>query len=277
MVKENTLLYEMLSEWTTSQLDERLAQELHKETVDEETVRTILAVLREREKEKPVEITPQIQSAWEKYQKDSVVVPKLKPKRIPTGLLRAASICIVIVLLFSLIPTNAQADNFWERMARWTNEVFEFFSPHAKQAVQESYVFTTDNPGLQQVYDAVINMGIAEPVVPMWLPNEYSLIECSVVEEPNCKFIHAKFCNGQNEFLLEIRHTSAVIPGQYEKDNTEIKQKEILGIVHYIMRNNDRWNVAWNRDNLDCFFTIDCQESILYDILMSIYILEGNA
>lgn len=74
MVKENTLLYEMLSEWTTEQLDERLDQELHKETVDEETVRTILAVLREWEEEEFVEITPQIQSAWEKYQKDSALV-----------------------------------------------------------------------------------------------------------------------------------------------------------------------------------------------------------
>lgn len=276
MVKENTLLYEMLSEWTTSQLDGRLAQELHKETVDEETVRTILAVFRDREKEDPVEITSQIQSVWEKYQKDSASIPKVKPKRIPTGLLRAASVCIVLVLLFSLIPTNAHADNFWERVARWTTEIFEFFSPHAKEAVQEPYVFKTDNSGLQQVYDAVVELGITEPVVPMWLPDEYVLTECVIDEEPECDFVHAKFTDGNNAILIEIRKYTDIIPGQYQKDGSEIKMLELQGTVHYLMRNNTRWAAVWTKNSLEGFLTTDCQDDVLYNILRSIYGMEDN-
>ena len=42
---------------------------------------------------------------------------------------------------------------------------------------QPEYVFETDHPGLQQIYDAVVEMGVTEPVVPMWVPEGYDLVE----------------------------------------------------------------------------------------------------
>lgn len=277
LVKENTLLYEMLSAWSTKQLDERLAQELHKESVDEETVRTILAVLREREKEEPVEITPQIKTVWEKYQKGSASIPKMKPKRVANGLLRAASVCIVVMLLFSLIPMNAQADNFWERVARWTSEIFEFFNPHAKEAVQEKYVFKTDNSGLQQVYDAVVELGITAPVVPMWFPEGYELIECIKDEEQDFDRVFASFSQDGKAILFEVRIYSGYVPGQYQKDGTDIVRFEDNGTEYHIFRNYDMWIVTWTKENVECYFTVDCQEDIMYKILASIYEMEESA
>lgn len=274
MNKENTLLDEL----STAQLDARLAQELQQEAPDEETVRRILAILREREKDKPVEITPEIRQAWEKYQADSKAIAKnaAPPRKIPTWLTRAASIGIVLLLLFAALPQNAQADNFWDRVARWTSEIFEFFSPHAKEAVQEPYVFVTDHPGLQQIYDAVVEMGITEPVVPMWIPDGYELTECTIDTLLECMFVHATMKDGDKEIFIEISKYTTIIPGKYEKDDTEVKKVEIQGIKHYIMYNNSRWNVAWTKDNIEGFLTIDCQEDILYDVLRSIYGLEDQ-
>jgi len=278
MVKDNMLPYEMLLQWSTEQLDERLAQELQKESPEEETVRMILEILKDREKGHPVEITPEVERAWSKYQVASKAIAEscAKPRRIPNRLVRAASIVLVLLLLAAALPQNAQADNIWERFARWTSEVFEFFSPHAKEAVQKPYVFQTEHPGLQQIYDAVVEMGITEPMVPMWVPEGYELTECTIKTMLECTYIHAKLSDGQNEMLVSISKYTSIIPGQYEKDDAEVKELELHGTIHYIMHNNSRWNVAWVKDNLEGFMTIDCQENVLRNILKSIYGMEEH-
>lgn len=276
MVKENMLPYEMLLQWSTEQLDERLARELQKEFPEEETVRMILAILKDREKGHPVEITPEVEQAWSKYQDASKVIAESRtnPRRIPSWLVRAASIVLVLLLLAAALPQNAQADNIWERFARWTSEVFEFFSPHAKEAVQKPYEFKTEHPGLQQIYDTVVEMGITEPVVPMRLPEEYELIEQEVHEIMGCEFLLVTLSDGTNEVIIEIKKFDALIPGQYEKDDTEVKVLEIQGNVHYVMHNRGRWNVVWTKNSLECCLSIDCQEDMLYDVLKSIYGME---
>lgn len=157
----------------------------------------------------------------------------MKLKRIPSGFLRAASVCIVLALLFSLIPTSVQADNFWERAARWTNEIFEFFSLHAKEAVPEEYVFKTNNPGLQQVYDAVVDLGITAPVVPMWFPEGYELIECIKDEEQDFNRVFSSFSQDRKAILFEARIYSGYVPGQYQKDGTDIVRYEDNGTEYH--------------------------------------------
>lgn len=279
MNNSQTLLWSMLSEQSTEQLDERLAQELHRETVDEDAVRTILAVLRDREKDERVEVTPEIRQAWEKYQADSKAIQgsKAKGRKVPGWGMRAASIGIVLLLLFAAIPQQAQADNFWERIARWTDSFFEYFNPHAKEAVQEKYEFQSDNIGLQQVYDMLVGLGVTEPVVPMWLPEGYKLTKVIEEELPDYRRVCASFSNDEKEILFEYRVHTTYIPGQYQKDNTEVIQYEFNGTDFNIIQNYEMWIVTWLKNNIECYFTIDCQRDELLLILTSIYELEESA
>lgn len=264
---------EDLFQMSTQQLDDHLAQELRKDFVNEETVKHILAILREREKNQAIEITPQIQQAWEVYQNSSSAITASKPKHFPRSLFRVASVAI---LLFALIPSNVNAETFWDRFTKWTSEIFEFFSPVTHEAIQHPHVFKSEHPGLQQVYADTTQLGITLPVIPMRIPDEYTLTECKIVEEIECVSVHARLSTYKNEMLLEIKRYNSILPGQYEKDQSDVKIYEIAGINHYIMRNIDRWNVVWTRDNLECFLSIDCQETELYEIIKSIYISEGN-
>ena len=265
-----------MSELSTDQLDDMLQAELEKEVPDGNAVRLILDVLWEREKGNPVEMTPGIEKAWEKYQRDAAAIDQRKEISVfsRSGLLRVASIAVVCLLLFAIVPGQAEAESLWERLAQWTSSIFEYFNPHAKQAVQDKYVFETDNPGLQQVYDAVVEMGVTEPVVPMWLPEGYSIVFLkSETEKQKCYFV-ACFQYGSNEMIYKAILHEGDSSYWYHKDDSHVKCIEIAGVEYYALQNHEMWTISWINDNVECALIIECSEEDMHRILNSIHKLE---
>lgn len=276
MKKNNANSLRMFLDQTpTARLDEMLWEELSKESADEELVGTILQVLEERERDYPVEITPQIEAAWEKYQRQ-MKVPATKPAKRSNGILRIAAVLAVVVLLFAAVPQKAEAETFFERLVRWTDSFFALLSPDDAKSGSEEYVFKTDHPGLQQVYDTLAELGVTEPVVPMWIPEEYKLVDCKVLELPSGKCVSVEFSDGTKNLCFYVDIHTENISKKYYKDEAYVNEIELDGTVHNIMRNNDVWTVVWTRDNLECSLFVDCQEDILISILRSIYTMEDE-
>lgn len=48
------------------------------------------------------------------------------------------------------------------------------------------------------------------------------------------------------------------------------------GILYYVLNNEERQIATWNSDDTVCSVAVDCQEDILFEIIKSIYTLEGN-
>ena len=273
-----TSVRDLLEQMSTEQLDEMLDKELHAEPVDGNAIRLILGVLREREKDMPVEITPEIQTAWEKYQKDTARIWEhaFRTRRVRNWVIRAASAAAVLVIFFvSIVPRQAGADSVWDRLVRWTADVVEFFSPNDNGGRLVEYEFKSENPGLQQVYEAVVQLGVTEPVVPMWLP-EAELIECTVEDANVRKYVYSRFDTPSGEITFEISVSDEEVSHKYIKDENWVGEKEINGIKHNIIRNNDLWVVLWTKENIECSIYIDCQEDTLYKILKSIYVTEDE-
>lgn len=268
-----TSLREMLEQLSTEQLDEMLQKELHKDQIDDHSVRLIMRILREREENQTVEMTPEIEQAWMKYQRDVAAIEKDGSRRIRIRgwVLRAASIAAVFCLIVLIFPQQADAETFWERLTRWTESIVEFFGPKDDEARIEEYEFKTDNPGLQQVYDAVVEMGITDPVVPMWLPEGYELVEIQLTETPRKKGVHARFIDGASELVFDLNVHLDEKSHSYLKDDNQHAEYEQNGFVFYISTNNDRNVVIWTKDNLECSLGIDCQGNVLDEILRSIY------
>ena len=271
---DTTGLRGMIEQISTEQLDEMLMYELEKEPVDESAVRLIIEVLEKRDQNEPVEINPQVAASWEKYQTPAPVQsrPKFSFRSWPVRI--AAAVAVVIALALAVLQ-SAEAEGFWERLTRWTESIFEFFTPGDEMAEHE-YVFATDNPGLQQVYDAVAALGITAPVVPMWLPDGYELLQCEVTETPSKSFVHSRFENGKNIIILDLAIRDTESPRQYSKDEENADKLEIVGVEHSILHNEEWWTAAWTRDRLECAIYMDCQEEILYKILTSIYTMEDD-
>lgn len=268
-MKDNQInLYGLLERLPTEQLDEMLQAELQQEVVDENAVRVILRVLRGREAEMPVEVDEAAENAWAKYSAQSVAQ---YPTKKWGWAWRAATVVVVIGAMLLIAPTTANAERIFGLLTRWTDSILEFFDPNDKDTNSVVYEFKTDNPGLQQVYDAVVKLGMTDPVVPMWIPEGFDLVEIEEKRTPKKKSLFASFYNGQGYLIFEIDLYDEIASHTYQKDDTSVELFEHSGIDHQILKNKELWVAIWRRDYIECSITIDCQKDILFKILQSIY------
>lgn len=272
MIDNQNNLYGLLEQKPTKQLDEMLQAELQKEQVDGDSVRVILRVLREREVDTPVVIDDAAEQAWQKYLNDTSV--SQKPARKQGWILRAAAMAAVLCVVLLIGPMTANAESFYDMLVRWTDSVMEFLIPSSFQPNATVYEFKTDNAGLQEVYEAVVGLGITDPVVPMWLPEGLVLSECKTINTSRKSSILANFIDGTNYFVLQVDIFNSGASRTYHKDDGSAAIREINGIAHTILQNDGEWTVVWSVENVQCLISVKCQEDVLYEILESIYGME---
>lgn len=273
-----TSLRELLTQLPTARLDQMLREELEKDLPDANAVRTILGVLREREKDMPVEMTPGIQKAWEKYRMNTASLEAGTGRRskIRKWFVRIGSVAAMICILLLAVPKEAEADSLFEKLTSLSDSIVEFFSPGQANDNPAEYTFETDNPGLQKVYDTVVAMGETEPVVPSWLPEEYELFECKTVTTDNKSSIIANFEGDIDSIILSYDVYNLDVSHEYHWDGENVQSYEHFGQKYTLMRNNSRWVVIWFTERTECFLTLDCSEDTLYKILDSIYVTEDE-
>ena len=267
MKNDNTVW--QLEQMATEELDRLLHRELEKEAPDGETVRRLLRILEEREEAFPTEQTAQAEEAWEEYLK-----PVKQAKRRRGWLWKAGAMAAVLAVAVTVLARPAKAGSFFERLAQWTDSFFQLLSPGDKSRGQEDYIFTTDNPGLQEIYDTVTSLGVTEPIVPMWLPEGYELVECKIDASQSCKTVTAEMKSLTNSFVMKVFVYEDNVSNKYYKDNAKAITKEFDGTVYNIMENNGVWTVVWVKENVECSMLLGCREDTLYRILKSIYTAE---
>lgn len=265
-----------LEEMTTQELGALLRAEVGKEVPNDDLVLQLLHLLEERSSGvSENDLTQGEEAAWRAYQKRVCSRARKKPMRW-NALVKVASVVLIAGILIAAIPPEAGAQSLWERLATWTDSFFEFLSPNAADPAEEDYVFQTENQGLQQVYDAVVALGITDPVVPMWLPEGYELTECTTVETPQKKYVAAFFYNSVDYIVLNYAVNLGDRTRQYPKNETEVDTQELFGDVFYYIQNEDKMTVTWSKENTENYLTVDCQEDIVYKILESIYVWRDN-
>ena len=269
MPDKELILRKDLEIHSSDQLRVMLQAETGKDNPDDDLVLAILHILEDRESDDPGPVSAREEAAWQLYRK-RMKARKRRKSLHWRSLANAAVLLLVVGLLFAAIPNEAEADNWWNRIARWTDDFFAFFREEETFKL-EDYEVRTDNPGLQQVYDAVVEMGITEPVVPMWLPEGYELSEIKVHTMRDEEQLGARFEDAGKTIIYQATVLSTDKIEQYPKDEASVKKQELCGTTFHIMRNNEIWVVAWTKDNIECSIFVDCHEEILYEILNSIY------
>lgn len=259
---------------STPELEAMLQAELDRKPPDDEKVILLLHILEAREKDLPLQLSAREEEAWQRY-KQKVMNRKGK-KRLPIRWLSvAASVVLIVTLLFSVVPQQAEAESFWEMLQRMTSTVMGYFAKDDRFGKMD-YSFETDNPGLQQVYDTVVELGVTEPVVPMWIPENYKLDEFIPLDSPLTKGICAQFFDGKNEIVYKLNVYDGEPAHEYYKDDTHYESHEREGTTYYINKNDGWWSVVWTRKNIECHLTLVCQEEVLWRILESIHVTEAD-
>lgn len=263
----------LLEQMSTEELRELLNRELHTEPVNEDAIRLIRSVLRQRSENMAVTISPELERAWEKYQRDTEAIwqESRRKQRLRSWMIRgAAAAAVLAVLVVPIVPQQAGAESLWQTLTRWTAQVVEFFGPSDNEDRIVEYVFQTDHPGLQQVYDTVVEMGITEPVVPMWLPEGYELVQLRVDQYPSKTKIYCGFEYTGKQFVLKIERYDTMVSHKFQTDETYIGEFEYSGVIYQMYRNLDKIVAVWAQNDVECAVSADCQEEVLQRILKSI-------
>lgn len=267
---------EALTRFKREDLRNLLTAELAKDRndIDDSLVRQLLGELETRGKDLSFADDETVESACEKFQLD---MEKNSPKRkrwYQRWMLKVASVVLVLGILFFVLPGFAQADDIQGVLTWWSDSVFQIFSPGQYPVVQE-YVFETDHDGLQQIYEAVVEMGIEKPIVPRWLPDGFELVELKVFQMAEDRSLVARLQSEEEKVLFTLIIHKEEATFQYEKNEENVAFWELAGNEHYVLSNKHEKIVAWMTNGIECTVITDCPEEEVYRMIKSIYTSEG--
>lgn len=269
--KNMTFRREELEKLSTLELDTLLRKELDSDTPERETVLLVLSILEERDPTDSDNRPAGAEEAWERLlnrpQQSDSKMPKLGRK--PVKWLGAVAAAVLAIVLLVTVPQSVGAENIFQIIGRWTRDIFNLSDGSARQ-VQDDYVFQTDHEGLQQLYDAVVAQGITDPVVPMWIPEEYELAQLEVFSRQKTPKIHARFITENQYIIITIETFSGGESNEYTKDNINIKELEYDNVCYYLMRNGDTNKAIWNTGIVECSLVTNDTDAIMLNILDSI-------
>ena len=270
MRENKTCPYQGWQQMPTKELDQILQAELKKEHPDEEVVLPILREMEEREKDLPVEATPEVLEILQKLNKHETSSNKqsIHKRRWLAGIAAAAAAVCIIVMA---IPRTVGAESLFDVLFRWTSSIFEFVDPNNNGKYPDvDNTFATDNPGLQELYDKVTALGVTKAVVPMWLPEGFVLTELKEIPVAGGTRMLSKFENGSNVLMITY-WISTDISAKVETDKAGLEVFEFKQVSHFIMENTDSLSVTWTLDGVECVINTDIPKGDIYTILKSIY------
>lgn len=253
----------------TEELERILQAELEKEHPDEEVVLPILRELEERDKNDPVEMTPEVLKIAEKLSKyEAPSKQSIHKGKCLVGIAAAvAAVCIAVMA----IPPTAQAESILDVLFRWTSSVFEFFTPEQEASNPPVEIaFETDHPGLRQLYDKVTELGATELVVPTWLPEGFVLTKLKEAPVAGGTRVFCRFENSTNSISFTYRISSNIF-SKVEKEDADVEVFEFRKVGHFIADNNGNLSVTWTVDGVACVMNTNVPKEHIYTIIKSIY------
>lgn len=269
--KKAQLLQE-LEQLPTPQLRELLHTELKNGRPDGDRVRMLLQVLEAREAAQPAKIGAQEQEAWEQFIRDCEEDRKRMASAAPAPkrkwVARVAAVAAAVCLLLVAIPTVGGTDNVFNVIVQWSEKAISYFKNPDANAV---YVFKTDNPALQLTYDAVAALGITEPVVPMWAPEGYELVEVKTTSTPTRTRVYSRLTNGEDKIIFTMELLGVEAPSNFAKDDIHTETIEHEGITYNVVSNDGSWMATWTTEKVMCSLAVDGQKDTLEKMIRSIY------
>lgn len=253
--REKVCLRRQIKKLSVAQLDELLVAELQKDQPEEGVVLPILKELEKREGGSSAAITEN-PDRWKKGR------PWI------AGAITAAAVALAFVLM---IPQSAGAENILDLFVQWSQDVISFFDPESEPKITHLSEFVTDHPGLQQLYDKVTELGGPQRIVPMWLPEGFTLEDLKVTPFQGGEKVHARFVMGEYIITISYRIFYNADLYQYENNDTSFEVFEHFGVKHYILDNEGNCTVKWAVPGAECSIAADVDRDDIYSIIQSVY------
>ena len=269
---DRTILGGKPEDMDKARLVEILDREIAKETPDDDVVLAILGELKRRDTDKPVELTEGQRKIWQAHERKIKKRENRSLHILPMGMVRAAvAVLVLSAVVLLAVPTSVNAGSLWKIVASWTADIFRYENIGGETEAAEETGFRTDNPGLQQVYDALGELGIEPRPVPRWLPEGYVLEWIEIKDTPAQKGVNAYFTNGDKELIITYKEMDKDLSPDYYKEDIGVVEYECNGIIYNMIDNLNTWTINWTVQNLKCSIGVDCEEEVAVQIIKSIY------
>lgn len=264
MKKETkTIQIESLYTLPTEQLEQLLRQELDGRK-DRQTVLQIVSILKDRD-------TASAQEAQLPAQESGETFHTALPSKKRIILLRVAAIAAVLALLLTIVPPVLGAENIFQLIGSWTQDIFSFLTPEGRESRNGDRSFETEHPGLLQLRETMEYYGVTDPVVPTWLPEGFELTEFHITPLNVSKKVLARFESGDEFVILTYEIHNTLTANAYPKDAGGAEVFERAGIKHYLIANDQQWSAVWSFDNVECFIMTNCGKEQVSALITSIY------
>lgn len=256
-------------------LKEQLRSELSKDHPDQAAVSRLLDELGQHASEDPIpaETQRKLDALWQDYKaaRDSAGDTDKQKNTSRQIIIKLSAMAALLALIICITPAVAGVSSLCKLFGSWSEETFSFLPTMQPTEPRETHTFVTDHPGLQQLYDAVTQLGITEPVVPTWVPEGYQLEQLTQQNTPNGICVFALLECEDSIISLVLQPYTETGSREYSKDHTNVETLEISGIIHYILCNDQQTSALWTVNDLECALSVCGGDADIQQILLSIY------
>ena len=245
---------------STEELQEILRKHAHGELEiepDTQELYIIMEVLSVRRQENDSQAFQTDEEAYVEFcqhykpEEQAADMPKGIP--FPSRWYKAVAAVLALVLILAAatsITAEALHIDIWNRLASWTNDVFQFGQilqvPSAPDPELEY------NAELKSLQDALNDNQITEKLAPTWMPDGYTSKDLQIMSTPRVRNVSAVYDNNGSELIIKIRQTIGVPAAQVEKNDDLLEVYVVDGVEYYIFSNTETLQAAWAFGEFEC-------------------------
>ena len=247
---KNDEKYAYLNRLSTEQLEELLRADMEaSKSGNDEVVFHILEVIEDREKEQPTGRIPDMEEAWEEFQREydqpegegmslypcapqveEDAVPPVRRRRGGPRLHRRVkqslvALTAVVIVVCGMAAAQAAGFDVLGMLGQWTDEIFHFTS-----GAESGESAAPLNENTRLLREALASVGIDEDLAPTWFPEGFVESDTKITTSKMSDIVH---------FVLEDRAgyiINITIAQYYSTEFLEITDFEIKtdSVQHYL-------------------------------------------
>ena len=243
---KNDEKYAYLNRLSTEQLEELLRADMEaSKPGNDEVVFHILEVIEQREKEQPTGRIPDVEEAWEEFQREydlpegagmslypcapqveEDAVPPVRRRRSGPRLHRRVkqslvALTAVVIVVCGMAAAQAAGFDVLGMLGQWTDEIFHFTS-----GAESGESAAPLNENTRLLREALASVGIDEDLAPTWFPEGFTAEEPEIADSTLVSAVHFSLSDESGYFInITIRqyHSTEYL----ENANFEIKMDSV--------------------------------------------------
>ena len=236
---KNDEKYAYLNRLSTEQLEELLRADMEaSKSGNDEVVFHILEVIEDREKEQPTGRIPDVEEAWEEFQREydlpegegmslypcapqveEDAVPPVRRRRGGPRLHRRVkqslvALTAVVIVVCGMAAAQAAGFDVLGMLGQWTDEIFHFTS-----GAESGESAAPLNENTRLLREALASVGIDEDLAPTWFPEGFTAEEPEIADSILNTVVHFVLYDGNKHFIN-------ITVGRYQslEDLEDVKQ-----------------------------------------------------